>query len=125
MSKLFIRVVTRYFHAVFTGRQAETRESKLVSFIDKVAEDVYSWHKHLLSGVTLRSSFLRSRPKYCSIYDANVKECKIELSQAILYVRKLTVSENVYSVIETTLLKTPAIYRNTEIIPKHSMFPKE
>ena len=30
----------------------------------------------------------------------------------------MTVSESVYSAIETTLVKTPAIYRYTEIIPK-------
>ena len=30
----------------------------------------------------------------------------------------MTVSENVYSAIESTLTKTPAIYRYTEIIPK-------
>ena len=30
----------------------------------------------------------------------------------------MTVSENVYSAIESTLTKTPVIYRNTEIMPK-------
>ena len=38
--------------------------------------------------------------------------------QASLYVRKLIVSDNAYSAIETTLTKTPALYRYTEIIPK-------
>ena len=103
--------------AIFTGRQAETRESKLVSFVGKVTADVFSCDKHL-SGVTLRLSYLRSRPNYCLIYDGDAKEYKIEISQANLYVRKMTVSENVYSAIETTLLKTYAIYRYTEIIPK-------
>ena len=92
--------------AVFTRRQAETRESKLVSFIGKAAADVSSCDKHRLSGVTLRLSFLKSRPNYCLIYDGDTKEYKIELSRANLYVRKMTVSENVYSAIETTLLKT-------------------
>ena len=38
--------------------------------------------------------------------------------QAILYVRKMTVSDNVYSACETTLIKTAAFYHNTNIIPK-------
>ena len=40
------------------------------------------------------------------------------MSQANLYVRKMTGSENVYSAIESTLTKTPAIYRYTKIKPK-------
>ena len=104
--------------AVFTGRQTETRESNTVAFIGKVAADVFSCDKHLLSGVTLRISFLRNRPNFCLIYDDDAKDYKVEISQANLYVRKMTVSENVYSAIESTLAKTPAIYRYTEIIPK-------
>ena len=104
--------------ATFTARQGETKESTTVNFIGKVAADVFSCDKHLLSGVTLRISFLRSRPNFSLIYDDDAKDYKIEISQANLHVRKMTVSENVYSAIESTLAKASAMYRYTEIIPK-------
>ena len=103
---------------VFTERQNETKRSAVVTFIGKVAADIFSCEKHLISGVTLRVSFLRKRPEFCLICDDESKNYKIEISQANLYVRKMTVSENVYSAIGSTLTKTPAIYRYTEIIPK-------
>ena len=103
---------------VFTTRTAETRESAEISFIGRIASDFFSCDKHLISGVTLRISFLRNRPEYALIYDDETKDYKIEILQANLYVRKMTVSDNVYSAIETTVTKTPALYRYTEIIPK-------
>ena len=102
---------------VFTDKMRQNG-SAVVTFIGKVAADIFSSEKHLISGVTLRVSFLRNRPEFCLIYDDESKDYKIEISQANLYVRKMTVSENVYSAIESTLTKTPAIYRYTEIIPK-------
>ena len=79
------------------------KRSAVVTFIGKVAADIFSCEKHLISGVTLRVSFLRNRPEFCLIYDDESKDYKIEISQANLYVRKMTVSEIVYSAIESTL----------------------
>ena len=52
------------------------------------------------------------------IHDADAKEYKVGISQANLFVRKRTVIGNVYSAIESPLVKTPGIYRFTEITPK-------
>ena len=78
---------------VFTTRTAETRESAEISFIGRIASDFFSCDKHLISGVTLRISFLRNRPEYALIYDDETKDYKIEILQANLYVRKMTVSD--------------------------------
>ena len=43
---------------------------------------------------------------------------KVTNTQANLYVRKMTAADNVYTAIETTFTKMPALYRYTEIIPK-------
>lgn len=110
---------------VFTERRDETRGSSEVSFIGKVAADVFKCEKHLLSKVTLRISFLRNRTDYAVIYENDAKEYKIEIMQAYLYVRKMTVTEDVYSAIETTLTKTPAIYRFTEVIPKTFLISRD
>ena len=48
----------------FTKREAETRSSATVTFIGRVASDFFSCEKHLVSGVELRISFLRTRPEF-------------------------------------------------------------
>ena len=52
------------------------------------------------------------------IYDDAGKDYKVNITQANLYVRKMTLTENAYSAIETTLAKATARYRYTEIIPR-------
>ena len=38
--------------------------------------------------------------------------------EANLYVRKVTVADHVLTAIEKILLKTPAVYRYTEVLPR-------
>ena len=90
----------------FTTRTAETRESAEMSFIRRFASDFFPCDRYLISGVTLIISFLRNRPEYALIYDDETKDSKIQILQANLYVRKMTVGDNVYSAIETTLTRT-------------------
>ena len=73
----------------------------------------------------MRVSFLRNRSEYVLIYDDETKDSIIEIMQANLYVRKITVGENVYSTIENTLTKTLALYRYTEMIPKTVLISTE
>ena len=110
---------------VFTKRVAETRQSQSITLIGRVASDFFSCDKYLLSGVTLRITFLRNRPEFCLIHDADAKEYKVEISQANLYVRKMTVTEQNFAAIETTLAKSNAFYHYTEIIPKTFLVSKD
>ena len=103
---------------VFTERQNETKRSAVVNFIGKVAADILSCEKHLISGLLLRVSFLRKPPEFCLIYDDESKDYRTELPQANLYARKKTVSGKIYSAIESTLKKTPVIYTYTDVLPK-------
>ena len=103
---------------IFTARTVETLESAEISFIGRIGSDFFSCDKHLISGVTLRISFLGNRPECSSNYDNETHDYQIEIIQVSLYVRQLTVSDNVYSAIEIQLTKSPALCRYTEIIPK-------
>ena len=47
-----------------------------------------------------------------------LKTTKLPSPKANLYVRKMTVADHVYTAIESTLTKMPALYRYTETIPK-------
>ena len=78
----------------FTKREAETRSSATVTFIGRVASDFFSCQKHLIIGGELRISFLRTRPEFCLIYDDAGKDYKVNITQANLYIRKMTLTEN-------------------------------
>ena len=71
----------------------------------------------------MRISFVRSKPEFVLIHDDVSKKYKITITQANLYVRKMTVFEQVFIAIEKTLTKSPALYRYTEVIPKTFLIP--
>ena len=107
----------------FTNRELESRRSGELTFFGKVAADKFSCDKHLLSGVTLRNLFVRSKPEFVLIHDDVTKNYKITITQANVYVRKMTVSEQVFTAIEKTLTKTAALYRYIEVLPKTFLIP--
>ena len=107
--------------AAFTSREQETRTSNTITLIGKIAADFFTCDKHLLSGVTLRLTSLRTRPEFCVIKTMMLKTIKLKLHK---HMRKMAVSENVYAAIETALTKTYAMYRYTKIIPKSFLMPQ-
>ena len=74
--------------------------------------------KKLVSGVTLRISMRRSQAYFAVISEDAAKHYKVKIDEANLFIRKMTVSDNVVGAIEKTLLKTLAIYRYNEVITK-------
>ena len=60
----------------------------------------------------------RSQNDFAVISEDAAKHCKVQIDEANLFNRKMTVSDNAVGAIEMTLLKTPAIYRHNEIIIK-------
>ena len=102
----------------FTKREAETRSSATVTSIGQVAPGFFSCEKHFVRGVELRISFHRTRPEFSLIFGDAGKDYKFNVTRAILIVRKMTLTKNAYTAIETTLAKATARYRYTEIIPR-------
>ena len=84
-------------------------------FIGKPASDISFCDEHLLSGVTLRISFRRSTNTFAIFSESN-KHHKVRIIEANLYVRKMKIADHVLTAIEKTLLKTPAVYRYTEVL---------
>ena len=99
------------------ARKALVANSQENYFIGKPASDILTCDKHLLSGVTLRISFRRSTNDFAVISESN-KHYKVKIIEANLYVRKMTIADHVLTAIEKTLLKTPAVYRYTEVLPR-------
>ena len=77
-----------------------------------------SCDKRLLSGVTIKLSLRRSPNDFVVISEDAAKHYKVQIIEANLYVRKMTVTDYVLSSIEKTLLKNPAIYNYIEVVQK-------
>ena len=105
-------------NALKDARKQAARESAQITLYGKLAVDFFSCEKQLVSGVTLRISFRRSQDDFATISEAAGKNYKVKIDEANLFVRKMTVSDNVVGAIEKTLLRTPAIYRYNEVITK-------
>ena len=101
-----------------TRRKALVRGSADCTFYGKVADDFFTCDGHVRSGVTLRISFRRSIDDFSLISDDAAKSCKIKITEANLYVRKMTLNDDVVSAIEKTLLSSPASYPYLETITK-------
>ena len=99
------------------ARKALVANSQENFFIGKPASDILTCDKHLLSGVTLRISFRRSTNDFAVISESN-KHYKVKIMEANLYVRQMTVADHVLTAIEKTVLKTPAVYRYTEVLSR-------
>ena len=70
------------------------------------------------SEVTLRLPLWKTGPELCVIYDDETKDYEVKITQANFYVQKKTMTEKVYTAIETTLTKISATHRYTEIIER-------
>ena len=77
-----------------------------------------SCDKHLVSGVTARFSLRRSPNDFVVMSEDNGKHYQVQITEANLYVQKMTVTDLVLSSIEKTLLKSPAIYNYIEVLPR-------
>ena len=99
-------------------RKELVKKSAECAFYGKVAVDFFTCDRHLLSGVTLRIAFRRSIDDFVIMSDDPAKHYKVEILEANLYVRKMTLNDDVMSAIEKTLLSSPASYPYFETIKK-------
>ena len=104
--------------ADFTSQRELVLESREIWFYGPAGVDFFTCDKHLLSGVTLRFSYRRSHEDFLIISEDVAKHYKLQILEANLFVRKMTVTDHVLSAIESTLLKTPANYPYQEEITK-------
>ena len=69
-------------------------------FLWKGGSRFFTCDRHLLSAVTLKILFRRSIDDFIIIYDNNRKSHKVKIIESILYVRKMTMNDDVVSAIE-------------------------
>ena len=87
------------------------RQSAECTFYGKVAVDFVTCDRHLFS-------FRRSIEDFVTISDDAAKSYKVRIIEANLYVRKMTLNDDVVSAIKKTLLSSPASYPYLETITK-------
>ena len=100
-----------------------TRQSAIQTFYGRLSVDFFTCQKLLLPNVSLRIKLVRARDDFVTISDAAGKHYTVEIMNAHLFVRKLTVTDMVFTSIERALLKSPAIYEYTEVLPKTFVIP--
>ena len=98
------------------ARKALVAKSLECFLLGKPASDILTCDKYLLSGLTLRI-FRRSSNNLTIISESN-KHYRVKLVFEQIFTRKITVADHVLSAIEIFLLKTPAVYRYTEVLPR-------
>ena len=81
-------------------RKALVRHSAECTFYGKVAVDFFTCDRHLLSGLTFRIAFRRSIDDFVIMSDDAAKHYKVKIVEASLYVRKMTLNDDVVSAIE-------------------------
>ena len=87
-------------NASIAQRELLVRRSIQLTLYGKVAVDFFSCEKHLISGVTMRISFRRSQDDFVIMSEDGAKHYKVKIDEANLFVRKMTVSDNVVGAIE-------------------------
>ena len=119
LSRLFLRDKSwRISNSLFPKLKANGSKLSIITYYRKRASDIFTCAEHLISGVNLRISFLRSANDFVTIAEDDAKHYRAEIVRANLYVKKMAITDKMVSVIEKTLLKSPAIYKYTEVIPK-------
>ena len=81
-------------------RKRTVRQSSRIMLYGKLAFDFFSCEKHLVSGVTLRISMRRSQDDFAVISEDAAKHYKVKIDEANLFIRKMTLSNNVVGAIE-------------------------
>ena len=99
-------------------RKGLVRQSAECTFYGKDAVDFFTCDRHLLSGVTHRIAFRRSIDDFVIMSDDAAQHYKVKIVEANLYVRKMTLNDDVVSAIEKTLLISPASYPYLETLTK-------
>jgi hypothetical protein len=110
-------------HEDFESREQATRRSAVVYFYGKLAVDFFTCDKLLVPNVTLRIKLVRSHNDFVIISDAADKHYSVVIHEANIFVRKLSVTENVYESLERSLQQHPALYRFIEDLPKTYIVP--
>ena len=110
-------------HADINDRATSTRSSASINLIGKLSVDFFTCDQLLIPNVSLRIKLVRAHNDFIVISDDAGKRYTVKIRDANLYVRKMIVSEPVVASIERVLLKTPAMYKYTEVLPKTFIIP--
>ena len=85
-------------------RKTLVRQSNECTFYGKVAIDIFTCDRRLISGLTHRNVFRRSIDDFVLMLDDDAKHYKVKIVEANLYVRKMTLNDDVVYAIEKNCL---------------------
>ena len=77
------------------ARYEFTKESATVDMIGGIHCDIFHQPKELLTGVKIRVKLNRSKPEFCLLSTKNDVKYRVLIEEAILYIKRATVSSAV------------------------------
>jgi hypothetical protein len=88
-------------------------KNKKVQFSNIIHSDFFQCHKYLIPNTEIKLKFIRNDDNF-SIIGVAGKTYKIKVNKLRLLVRKIKIDPGYQQVLETQLLKTPALYNLTQ-----------
>ncbi|XP_031563671.1 uncharacterized protein F54H12.2-like [Actinia tenebrosa] len=110
------RVAAEGTNKGFKKRNDLIKESTEFEMIAPLFVDAFTIRKYLLSFVGMKVKLIPSSPEFCLMSGATGKEYVINLTSAVLKVRKMEIAPHIIMAHEAALMKSPACYtiRRTE-----------
>lgn len=105
------------------SRGALTRRSHVVEMVGRLHSDMFSQDRLLLNKVKLRIKLIRSRNPFC-LMSTMAAGPKVHIDKAVLYVRKVDISDNVFNAHQQALIRGPAKYPIKRVICKYFQIPR-
>ena len=103
-------------------RGSYTYKSKMVPMVGRLHCDIFSQDRLLLNKVKMRVKLYRTRPSFCVMSADN--QVKVEISRAILYVRRVDLNPTVFNAHQAVLQRSPAVYPIKRVVVKYFQVPQ-
>ena len=108
----------------FTKRNQLTKQSKTFDMFGYLHSDIFNQEKFLINGVEMRIKLIPSKNTFC-LMGLDDSEGKVEILDATLYVRKVSVSSSIKLSHNRILQKHTAKYPLTRVQLKAVTIPKD
>lgn len=105
-------------------RSLYTRNSQVVELVAPIHHDVFQHDRLLINNVSLSISFTRTKPEFSLMTSALSPAYKIDIVEALLFIRKVRVADHVQLAHHAALMKSNCIYPINHVVMKSFSIPR-
>lgn len=104
-------------------RWLHSRGSQWFELMGPIHADVFQQEKFLLNRVDLAVKLTRAKPEFCLMSGEDGANFRVEIADALLYIRKVKLSDHVFLAHQQALLSCNAIYPTGQVVMKSFSIP--